>query len=140
MAFRKSTRFGSSRRLNRDSSGTIGQSGLVGNNLEIASTIQERLASRIPDLLDRIVDYVLENLDSILSNLDLSSEVSALVGKVNDVKRDKIKADSGLSSAESSSSDESSKDNNNNKIATRSPSGADGFGNDILKEKNNAKQ
>jgi hypothetical protein len=103
----------------------------VGNNIEIASAIQERLASRIPDLLDAIVDYVLDNLGGILESLNLKEELSVLHQKIENSKinsdKDKLRV---VSPSDSST------------VSNDSPVGSSdtsGFGSDILKEKNNAK-
>lgn len=104
---------------------------MVGNNTEIASAIQERLASRIPDLLDAIVDYVLDNLGSILESLNLKEELSVLQEKIENSKinsdKDKLRV---------VSSSEPPTVNNNSPVESSDTSG---FGSDILKEKNNAK-
>jgi len=131
MAFRKSSRFGNARTVHKRGASIARDAGLVGNNTEIASAIQERLASRIPDLLDAIVDYVLDNLGSILESLNLKEELFVLQEKIENSKinsdKDKLRV---------VSSSEPPTVNNNSPVESSDTSG---FGSDILKEKNNAK-
>jgi hypothetical protein len=131
MAFRKSSRFGNARNVHKHSASIARDTRLVGNNIEIASAIQERLASRIPDLLDAIVDYVLDNLGGILESLNLKEELSVLHQKIENSKinsdKDKLRV---VSPSDSSTVD------NDSPVGSSDTSG---FGSDILKEKNNAK-